>query len=145
MWGLYTLLTNLPTYFSTILHFSLKKNGALSAAPYIILAALLPCCGFVADHLRKHRNVSTTHVRKIFHFLGQALPAGFLVAAGYSGCNPTLAVLMLILAVGSSSLAGSGFHVNHIDVSPTHAGVLMGLSNTLGTLGGKTSADLCSS
>lgn len=134
---MYTLLTNLPTYFGTILHFSLKKNGVLSAVPYIILAAGFPCFGYIAEQLRKRKILSTTHVRKIFHFLGQLLPAGFLIAAGYSGCDVALAVAMLALAVGTSALAASGYQVNHIDISPTHAGIIMGLSNMLATVGGK--------
>ena len=31
---------------------------------------------------------------------------------------------------------GGGFAVNHLDIAPRHAGVLMGLTNTAGTLPG---------
>ena len=33
----------------------------------------------------------------------------------------------------------SGYGVNHLDIAPNYAGVLMGLSNGLGTLSGKKS------
>ena len=37
-----------------------------------------------------------------------------------------LAVLCLILAVGFSGFAISGFNVNHLDIAPRYASILMG-------------------
>ncbi|GAV05726.1 hypothetical protein RvY_15809-2 [Ramazzottius varieornatus] len=135
-WGFYTLLTNLSTYFSTILHFSLKENGFLSALPYLAMAVFMPICGYFADSLRSFRVLSTTGVRKVFHVTGQLLPAVCLVSVGYVGCNSSLAVALLVLAVASSAFAQSGYQVNHVDISPNFAGILMGISNTLATVPG---------
>ncbi|OQV14447.1 Sialin [Hypsibius exemplaris] len=135
-WGFYTLLTNLPTYFSKVLHFSLKENGMLSAMPYLALAVLMPISAYIADYLRRKRILSTTQVRRSFHFVGQIIPAACLIAVGYIGCDVYGAVTLLVLSVGGTALALSGFQVNHIDVSPTFAGTLMGLTNTLATIPG---------
>jgi MFS transporter, ACS family, solute carrier family 17 (sodium-dependent inorganic phosphate cotransporter), member 5 len=96
----------------------------------------MPMCGFVADALRRNKVLSTTSVRRIFHFWGQVIPAGCLVAVGYVGCDVYAAVGVLVLAVGSTSLAQAGFQVNHIDLSTTFSGTLMGLTNTLATIPG---------
>lgn len=135
-WGFYTLLTNLPTYLSNILHFSLKENGVVSALPYFFMAIGMPLCGFFADRMRRRHVGRTTIIRRIFHFIGQIVPAVCLVILGYIGCNVHSAVGLLIMALGSTSFASAGFQVNHIDISPSYAGILMGLSNTVATIPG---------
>lgn len=100
------------------------------------MALMMPASGYVADWLRQHGTLTTTSVRRVFHFLGQLLPAISLVVLGYVGCHAYLAVALLTLAVGLDGISSSGFQVNHVDLSPTHAGLLMGLSNTFGTIPG---------
>ncbi|OQV14442.1 Sialin [Hypsibius exemplaris] len=135
-WGFYTLLTNIPTYLSKILHFSLETNGFLSALPYVVSAIVMIVSGFFADLLTHRRVLSTTAVRRVFHFTGQLLPSIFLVALGYVGCDVPAAVALLTLAIGLDGLSMSGYQVNAVDLSPTHAGMLMGLSNTFGSIPG---------
>lgn len=57
-----------------------------------------------------------------FSLSGQILPAIFLIATGYLGCDRVLAVVMVTLAVGTSGLAMTGYGVNHLDVAPPFAG-----------------------
>lgn len=44
------------------------------------------------------------------------------------------------LALGAAGLARGGFSVNHMDIAPQYAGVVMGISNTAGTLAGAPAA-----
>ena len=44
------------------------------------------------------------------------------------------------LALGAAGLARGGFSVNHMDIAPQYAGVVMGISNTAGTLAGARAA-----
>ncbi|CAG0889202.1 unnamed protein product [Cyprideis torosa] len=46
------------------------------------------------------------------------------------------AITALTLAVGASGFAISGFNVNHLDIAPRYASILMGMSNGIGTLSG---------
>jgi ACS family sodium-dependent inorganic phosphate cotransporter len=50
--------------------------------------------------------------------------------------SPADAVALIALSASASSLGLSAFGVNHLDVGPDHAGVLMGISNTVATLPG---------
>lgn len=53
-----------------------------------------------------------------------------LIALGYvTKEHATLAVILLTLTVGISAATYLGFQVNHIDLSPNFAGVLMGITN----------------
>ncbi|VDP16846.1 unnamed protein product [Onchocerca flexuosa] len=67
-------------------------------------------------------------------FGGEAI---FMLVVAYTKSDAT-AVLALILAVGSSGFAISGFNVNHLDIAPRYAAILMGFSNGIGTLAGLT-------
>ena len=58
-----------------------------------------------------------------------------LIIAGYT-TNWLVAVVCLTLAVGGGGFAFSGFFINHLDIAPPFAGILMGLSNTVATLPG---------
>lgn len=61
------------------------------------------------------------------------MPAIALVALGFSQDNVT-AIILLIIAVGTNSATFCGYQVNHIDLSPTHAGALMGLTNGISNI-----------
>lgn len=46
------------------------------------------------------------------------------------------AILALTLGVGFSGFAISGYNVNHLDIAPRYASILMGISNGIGTTAG---------
>ena len=80
--------------------------------------------------------MTTTWVRRTFHVTGQVLPSILLIILGFVGCDLYAAVAVLCLAVGLDGIASSGYQFNHVDISPTFAGVLMGLSNTVSSVPG---------
>jgi len=51
------------------------------------------------------------------------LPAVCLIATGYVNCNASLAVFLIIVAVGLSGISFAGFAVNHLDLAPPYAGL----------------------
>lgn len=135
-WTFYTLLTLLPTYMSDILGFSIQQNGALSALPYIGSCVMSVVGGQVADLLRERYHLPTVAVRKTFSLIGMIGPAVFLVAAGYTGCNYILAVAFLTVSSSLGGLSASGFNINHLDIAPSYAGILLGITNSFATIPG---------
>lgn len=79
--------------------------------------------------------MSTTNVRKLFNCGGFGMEAIFLIVVGMTNAT-TSAIFALTLAVGFSGFAISGFNVNHLDIAPRYASILMGISNGFGTLAG---------
>ena len=60
-----------------------------------------------------------------------------MVATSYVGCNSTsLAVVLFSLALGASNLNAATYRVNHLDIAPRFSGVLMGITNSAGTIPG---------
>ncbi|GCC32623.1 hypothetical protein chiPu_0011086 [Chiloscyllium punctatum] len=135
-WTFYTLLTLLPTYMEEILQFDIKENGILSALPYFFCWMVMITTGFIADCLIKNHNFTTSAVRKMFTIIGMVGPAIFLVAAGYVGCNYTMAVLFLTISSALGGFSTSGFNINHLDIAPSYAGILLGITNTFATIPG---------
>ncbi|MGH0157175.1 UNVERIFIED_CONTAM: hypothetical protein FKN15_033152 [Acipenser sinensis] len=109
--------------------------GMLSALPHLVMTIIVPIGGQIADYLRTKNILSTTTVRKIMNCGGFGLEATFLLVVGYSH-SKGIAISFLVLAVGFSGFAISGFNVNHLDIAPRYASILMGISNGVGTLSG---------
>ncbi|XP_050541052.1 vesicular glutamate transporter 1 [Daktulosphaira vitifoliae] len=134
-WGFYTLLTQLPSFMNDVLKFDLSKASFLSALPYLVMAVTLQVAGFFVDWLRKKKILTTTQARKVFNcsaFLSQTV---FMTLAAKS-TTAFMSVTCLTLAVGLGAFAWAAFSVNHLDVAPQYASVLMGLSNTFATIPG---------
>ncbi|XP_019743657.1 sialin isoform X1 [Hippocampus comes] len=135
-WTFYTLLTLLPTYMNDVLGFSIQQNGLLSALPYLGCAMFTLLSGQLADYLRERWRYPTVAVRKFFSVVGMIGPAVFLVAAGYTGCNYTLALTFLTISSSLGGLSSSGFNINHLDIAPSYAGILLGITNCFATIPG---------
>lgn len=63
------------------------------------------------------------------------MEATFFLVMAYSH-NITQGTTALSIGVAFSGFAISGFNVNHLDIAPRYASILMGLSNGIGTIAG---------
>ncbi len=134
LWTWYMLLTWMPIYLVKARGFSLEEMGIYAMFPYLAMLLAANGSGWLADSLI-HRGVNITLVRKVFQsicFIGSAVCLLLLS----STTSPQLAVLYLSLGLGSVAAGAAGFLVNHLDIGPRYAGVLMGVANTLGTIAG---------
>ena len=63
-------------------------------------------------------------------------PAIALLAAATLANTPEQALALLTIGLGMSALTLGGVSAAHLDLSPAHGGIIFGMGNTLGTLGG---------
>ncbi|OVA00240.1 Major facilitator superfamily [Macleaya cordata] len=134
-YALYVLMNWLPTYFEQGLQLSLQEMGSSKMLPYLNMFIFSNIGGVVADHLITRRILSVTKTRKFLNTMG------FIVAAFALMALPKFrtsggAVFCSSVSLGFLALGRAGFAVNHMDVAPRYAGVVMGISNTAGTLAG---------
>ncbi|NXS76549.1 VGLU3 protein, partial [Pandion haliaetus] len=134
-WTFYLLLISQPAYFEEVFGFAISKVGLLSAVPHMVMTIIVPIGGQLADFLRSRKILTTTTVRKVMNCGGFGMEATLLLVVGYSHTKG-VAISFLVLAVGFSGFAISGFNVNHLDIAPRYASILMGISNGVGTLSG---------
>ena len=62
--------------------------------------------------------------------------ATFLLLCGYLGTSTVTAVTFLTLSTAFAGVGLSGYHVNHLDIAPRFAGVIMGITNLASVLSG---------
>ncbi|XP_022170729.1 putative inorganic phosphate cotransporter isoform X2 [Myzus persicae] len=135
-YGYETLMTELPTFMKQVLHFNIKANGTYSSLPYLAMWVFSMVASHIADMMISSERFTHTVTRKIVNTIGQFGPAIALIAASYTGCDPYLTVAILTVGVGLNGAIYSGFKVNHLDISPRFAGILMSLTNCLANLAG---------
>ncbi|PRW51088.1 putative anion transporter 5 [Chlorella sorokiniana] len=134
-YAFYVVMNWLPTYFEQVLHANLAAMGSVKALPYLLMFAASNAGGWAGDWLINSGRCSVAAGRKFVNTAGfwsaaaalMLMPAARSVAAG---------VLFTSLSLGFAGFSRGGFSVNHMDVAPKFAGVVMGISNTAGTLSG---------
>jgi ACS family sodium-dependent inorganic phosphate cotransporter len=133
-WGFYIILTWLPTYFKQALGADLSKVGIYTVLPWLVMFIMGNVAGWSADLLIE-RGFSLTFVRKLMQSIGFFGAATFISFVG-SVTTISGAVILMCCTLGCGAFALSGFGVNHLDIGPRYAGILLGFSNTAGTIPG---------
>ncbi|KAJ3675225.1 hypothetical protein LUZ60_004267 [Juncus effusus] len=134
-YALYVLMNWLPTYYDLGLKESLQEMGFQKMLPYFNMFLFSNIGGVIADHLITRRILSVTKTRKLLNSIGFVISAIFLMALPViRTTNWTL--ICSSISLGLLALGRAGFAVNHMDVAPKYAGIVMGVSNTAGTVAG---------
>ncbi|BET03033.1 sodium:phosphate symporter activity [Nesidiocoris tenuis] len=141
-WGLFTIVTDLPKYMKSVMHFSITQNGLLSAAPYIVMWIVAIISGWIVDWLVGPRGVNITIVRKIFVTIASIGPAIGILSASYAGCDKVLVSLFFASGMGLMGAFVPSLKVNALDLSPNYAGTLMALVGGIGAISGMLTPSL---
>ena len=136
-WTAWFMYSWLPTYFVRAHGFSLKESGLVSAVPNLSMTVGGLVAGWLADRLIL-RGVPVTRVRRLL------LGGGFAGAILFLLVIPRVSSAAASVACLAGALAGLAFGgstvvVNSLDLSPRHAGVLVGLQGTAGNVAGMVS------
>lgn len=132
-YAFFILMAWLPTLYDSLGADS-SRQGSLKMMPYLVMGVCSNVGGWAADALIT-RKFGVTKTRKLLNSAGFALASiALLMLPGASTLGN--AVGLACWAMGALALARGGYSVNHMDIAPTHAGVLMGLSNGAGSAAG---------
>ncbi len=133
-WGFYILLLWLPTYLHRAMHVPVERVGQYSLIPWVATFVVGNFAGWLSDWMLA-RGIAVTAVRKIIQtaaFAVGAIPLLFLPQAATAGA----AVALVTISACSGAMSLAAFGINHLDVGPRYAGILMGISNTAATVPG---------
>ena len=133
-WSLYVLLAWLPTFVNKGLGVDYAAIGLFAMVPNLVSFAMLNVAGNVADRMIRS-GMPVLRVRRICMAIGGTGLGGALLVVG-EVTTAWMAILIMSLGTGLGSFVTGGFAVNHMDIAPRHAGTLMGLTNTAGTIPG---------
>ncbi|PNH07465.1 putative anion transporter 7 [Tetrabaena socialis] len=134
-YGFYVIMNWLPTYFNHVLKVELSSLGGAKTVPYLVMFAMSNVGGWAGDWLILKRRYSTAAGRKAVNSLGfLSSAAALMLMPGAS--SVTYGVAVTTLTLGCLGFSRGGFSVNHMDIAPKYAGMVMGISNTAGTVSG---------
>ncbi|CAD1468967.1 unnamed protein product [Heterotrigona itama] len=135
-WGFFTLLNDLPKYMKSVLKYSIKNNGFLSALPYLTMWICSLVTSFLADWMITSGLMSRTNVRKLGTTIASLGPGAFIIGAAYAKCDRTTVVVMFTVGTTLMGTFYPGMKVNALDLSPNYSGTLMALVNGVGAFTG---------
>jgi len=134
-YAFFILMSWLPTYYEQRLGLLANSYTFLKMVPYLVMGTCSNIGGALADKMMATKTRGATSVRKILN------TSGFFVAAAALWTLPRCgsvfsAAFVSSVALGALAIARGGYAVNHIDLAPRLAGVLMGMSNGCGAMAG---------
>jgi ACS family sodium-dependent inorganic phosphate cotransporter len=117
-----------------------------------VLGILLWFVGYAADWFQERKILTTGQgsviknscfkililklVRRYFNCTAFVSQTIFMMLAAYQQ-NRVLIILFITLGASLGALSICGYGVNHLDLGPQYASVIMGLDNTIATIPGK--------
>ncbi|XP_054716532.1 putative inorganic phosphate cotransporter [Uloborus diversus] len=135
-WCFYTIVNDLPTFFATILHFKVQKNGFLSSFPHLLQTIVGILVGFISDACVRRKLVTVGFARKFCNTVACLGTAAGLIGVCLAGCDVTLHIIFFTCSLAIGGFCYSGYMLSHLDLSPEYAGTLMGIANTISNLTG---------
>nr|XP_016945239.1 sialin [Drosophila suzukii] len=136
VFGFFTVVNQLPTFMSKILHFDIKQNGLFSSLPYLGKYVMAVASSYLADYLRKRGTLSTTATRKLFTTFALVIPGLLMIVQVFLGYDATWSVTIFSLALFAHGAVTAGYLGNGLDIAPNFSGTIFGLANTLSSFGG---------
>jgi sugar phosphate permease len=142
-WMFYTLLTELPSYFTAVLHVSVREANIASILPWAVIFATTTLGGQVCDALIRRGVLTTRNARRAFALAGLLPAAALLVATAHVRDNNAVAIAMMSTAMGCLGLAISSWSVNCLDIGGAYAGVAYAFVNTVSNIMGAIAPLVC--
>ncbi|XP_036332537.1 putative inorganic phosphate cotransporter [Rhagoletis pomonella] len=131
-WGFSTLQAEIPSYMKGVLDMDMQSNAFYSALPYLAMWCMSYVYLIVSDVLLTQNILSLTAIRKTFNTLSFWIPAMGLICIGLlENDQKIFAIVLMMISVGMNAGATIGSALNTIDLSPNHAGILMGIVNAV--------------
>ncbi|MFW6093954.1 MAG: ACS family MFS transporter [Pseudomonadota bacterium] len=133
-WSLYVLLSWLPTFVNEGLGVDYADVGWVTMIPHLASFLFLNVAGNIADRMISS-GMDVGRVRKLMQTIGFGGIATTLLIVGEVE-TAWMAITVMTVGTALAAFVTGGFAVNHMDVAPKHAGTLMGITNTAGTVPG---------
>ncbi|XP_034230465.1 putative inorganic phosphate cotransporter [Thrips palmi] len=135
-WAFYTQLTEMPTYMSNILHFSLQANSVLTSVPYLTSWISSLCFSRVADWLIAKEYLTPVASFKIFNSFASIVPSIGFIGAALAGCDRQAVIIIMGISGAFVGAQYAGNQMNHVALSPRYAGTMYGMTNGVANLCG---------
>ncbi|XP_077286256.1 na[+]-dependent inorganic phosphate cotransporter [Arctopsyche grandis] len=136
IWGLFTLMTQAPTYLKQIHGWDIRSTGILSGIPHLLRMGFAAIFSQFGDYLLRTNKLSRTNVRKMATAvccIGQGICT---LGLAYVGCDKIAAVVLIMAATATNGAVSTGPLASFIDITPNYASVAMGFSGMISNIPG---------
>jgi MFS family permease len=136
----YIFLTWLPQYLTKYRHLEIVQAGLLSSVPFFIAAAAMILSGFAMNYFadRGWKGGWLAAHRKSMVYLGAIIFAAATWTASTTA-STTVAVAMITIALVGLAVYAGPFLAIVTDIAPNQTGLVFGLMNFCGLVGGTLS------
>lgn len=134
-YAVYVIMSWLPTYVENVIKVQLTGLGYAKALPYLMMFAASNFGGIAGGYLTGTLRISVKWARTIINTFGLGMSA-VTIFCMYQAETKAQGLLVVTSSLSFLGFARGGFAVNHMDIAPEYAGVIMGISNTAGTVAG---------
>ncbi|XP_071964840.1 sialin-like isoform X2 [Antedon mediterranea] len=139
--GYILLITDIPTFFNSILNFDLELAGLLNMAPHLCVLCMTVIGGLLGDYLISHDKLSILGTRRLLNTFCFGLTAVFIIILGYV-YNSDLSLTIMVFAFGIYGFKFAGVNANVLDIAPFHSGIIIGMMISIGSIGGLVATTL---
>jgi hypothetical protein len=117
----FTLMSEMPSFFTDVLGFDLRSAGVLCLFPYLALFVSALCFGNFFSYLEHHRGWHVTDIRRAAQFIAYFCSGVGLILCGFANTTTEAYGFMILTLVGTApcGLAGYGDCVAVADASFT--------------------------
>jgi len=130
-YGFYVWLSDLPSYLSSVLGFSVEEAGRTALFPYLAILVATPSFGALADFLQTPAvGLRPVTVRRILQATSMLLPSCCLLFINLVHPGKAVTVAVVIAAVGSCGAFHSGVPVHCYEVGGARTGLIYAIMNT---------------
>lgn len=130
-WSYQTLMFQLPTYIHGVLKKGVAMNALFSAIPYMITCLMSISTVIFVDFLMRRNYITLTVLRKGLNSYSSCVPAAAYIGLCFISAEDVVGnIVLLSVAVAAASGQTIGSSLNHMDLSPNHAGLIYGITNT---------------
>jgi ACS family glucarate transporter-like MFS transporter len=133
IYGWYFFLTWMPSYLLKARGFDLNTTGWLAMLPLLCMAAGVAVAGWVSDYLIVR--VGKRWGRRIPGLIGLPI-AALLLWLAITAADPKESAYLFAAAAGMATFGVAPGWAACLDIGGDHAGVVSGVMNTFGNLGG---------
>ncbi|XP_066254763.1 putative inorganic phosphate cotransporter [Euwallacea similis] len=138
-WGTTLLELEVPMYISNVLGFDINSNGLISSLPQITQLSLSLIFAPVTDYIVEKKVLSLMNCRRLFQVFASLVPAATLIWLAFvNKTQTTLVIILLNVIIGLSVFLYNGSYINHVDISPKYAGLMLGMENGISQMVGLT-------
>ncbi|XP_067632671.1 putative inorganic phosphate cotransporter isoform X2 [Eurosta solidaginis] len=132
VWGSTTLQSQIPSYMNGVLNLNIKDNALFSTLPYMVNWIMAYVYIFFGKIAVEKGWLTLTKMRKTANTMATWIPAVLLIAIGFLDSEDMkLIISFFVVSLGFEAGSATGAILTVIDLAPNHAGVAMGIINSV--------------